>query len=261
MSRGLRLLRFQLRDLLRGRWLIAYAILFALAAEGLLRLGGGDARALLGLGNLVLFVVPLVGLVFGTAHLHDAREFNELLLSQPVSRRQLFVGLYGGLAIGLSLAFVAGTIAPFALRWSGLDLRTLAALLGAGVMMTLVFVALAFLIALATRDKARGLAAAIGLWFLMTVAYDGVVLAVANAFAAYPLERPMIGLMVLNPVDLARVLVLMQLDVAALMGYTGAVFERFFGSTLGLAVICAALGAWVLLPVWLGLHAFRRRDF
>jgi Cu-processing system permease protein len=262
VSRGLRLLRFQLRDLVRGRWLIAYAVLFAMVAEGLLRLGGGDARALLGLGNLVLFVVPLTSLVFGTSHLHDAREFNELLLSQPVNRRQLFVGLYGGLATGLSLAFLAGSAVPFALRARvGVDLVTVGVILGAGVMLTLVFVALAFLIALATRDKARGLAAAIGLWLVMTVAYDGVVLAVANAFASYPLERPMIGLMLLNPVDLARVLVLMQLDIAALMGYTGAVFERFFGSAIGLGVIGASLAAWVAWPLWLGLRAFRLRDF
>jgi Cu-processing system permease protein len=257
-----RLLRFQLRDLLRGRWLIGYALLFALVGEGLLRFGGGDARALLSLGNLVLFVVPLASLVFGTAHLHDAREFNELLLSQPVSRRQLFAALYGGLAGGLSLAFVAGAATPFAVRgFGGVDAGTLAALLGAGVALTLVFVAVAVLLALASRDKARGLAMAIGVWLLATVVYDGVVLAVATAFAAYPLERPMIGLMLLNPVDLARILLLMQLDIAALMGYTGAVFERFFGSGLGRVIIAAALAAWVAGPAWLGLRAFRRQDF
>jgi Cu-processing system permease protein len=262
VSGAMKVLRFQLRDLLRGRWLIAYAVLFALAAEGLLRLGGGDARALLGIGNLVLFVVPLISLVFGTAHLYDLREFTELLLSQPVNRGQLFAGLYGGIAVGLSAAFLVGTSAPFLARGlDGVDPAALAALLGAGVMLTLVFEALAFLIALATRDKARGLAVAIAVWLALTVLYDGAVLAVAGTFAAYPLERPMIGLMLLNPVDLARVLVLMQLDIAALMGYTGAVFERFFGSDLGLAVILATMAAWVAGPVWLGVRAFRRQDF
>jgi Cu-processing system permease protein len=71
----------------------------------------------------------------------------------------------------------------------------------------------------------------------------------------------MIALMLLNPVDLARVLLLMQLDVAALMGYTGAVFQRFFGSDIGTAVVMTALATWVAAPVLLGLRAFNRRDF
>jgi Cu-processing system permease protein len=53
----------------------------------------------------------------------------------------------------------------------------------------------------------------------------------------------------------------MQLDVAALMGYTGAVFQRFFGSGIGTAVVMTALATWVAAPVLLGLRAFNRRDF
>jgi len=257
-----RLLLFQARDLLRGRWVIAYALFFLLAGLGLMRLGGGDARAVLSLSNLVLFVVPLVSLVFGTTSIFDAREFNELLLSQPVNRRELFAGLYGGLALGLSLAFVVGAGAPFVLNLSGgVPAPTLIALLGTGVLLTLVFVGVAFLIALASREKARALAAAVGVWLFATVIYDGIVLIVANAFAAFPLERPMIALMLLNPIDLARVLLLMHLDVAALMGYTGAVFQRFFGSAAGVTVLVGALALWIAAPVLLGARAFRRRDF
>ena len=258
----LRIASCQLRDLLRGRWLIIYTLLFLLATEGLLRLGGGDARALLSLSSLVLFMVPLVSLIFGTTSLHDAREFNEMILAQPVTRVQVFTGLYGGLASGLSLASVIGIGGPFLVHGLGTArLSTLFALLFSSVMLTVVFVAIAFLIALECREKARGLAMAIAVWSLATIVYDGLVLIASNMYAAFPLERPMIALMLLNPVDLARVLMLMQLDVAALMGYTGAVFLRFFGSGIGTAVVCAALAAWVALPVLLGLRAFHRRDF
>ena len=49
----------------------------------------------------------------------------------------------------------------------------------------------------------------------------------------YPMEKPMIGLSALNPIDLSRILILLQLDVSAMMGYTGAVFEDFFGTYPG----------------------------
>jgi Cu-processing system permease protein len=262
MSLMLRLLRFRLGDLVRTRWLPGYALFFVIAGEGLFRLGGGDARALLSLANLVLFVVPLVCLIFGTSYLYDARDFNELLLAQPLTRAQLYAGLYGGLALGLSAAFVAGIAVPFALH--GLHATawgTLLALIVAGLLLTFAFVAIAFLVALACREKARGLTAAIAVWLLLTIVYDGVVLLAANAFVAFPLERPMIAFMLLNPVDLARVLLLMRLDVAALMGYTGAIFERFFGSGLGAAAALSALLLWTIGPALLGLRAFRRQDF
>jgi len=44
----------------------------------------------------------------------------------------------------------------------------------------------------------------------------------------HPLEGPLIAGMLINPVDLGRVLLLLQFDLGALAGYTGALFERFF---------------------------------
>src|SRR5918993_5393777 len=90
---------YQMRDVMRSRWLIAYAMFFLLATDALLRFGGADVKALLSLSNVVLLVIPLVALVFGTMHVYNAREFTELLLAQPVGRRELFGGLYLGLAI------------------------------------------------------------------------------------------------------------------------------------------------------------------
>ena len=58
-----------------------------------------------------------------------------------------------------------------------------------------------------------------------------------------------------------RILLLLQLDTAALMGYTGAVFERFFGSAVGIAIAGSALVLWTLIPVGLGLRRFRTKDF
>ena len=86
-------------------------------------------------------------------------------------------------------------------------------------------------------------------------------LLLANAFADYPLEQPMIALMLLNPVDLARVLLLLTFDISALMGYTGAVFEQFFGSLLGVGISTAALTLWVGVPLWLGWRFFKKKDF
>jgi len=138
---------------------------------------------------------------------------------------------------------------------------TLLVLALCGTLLTFVFTGLAVWIATRFEDRLKGFGAAILLWLAFAIVYDGVVLVIAGAFADYPLERAMITLMMLNPVDLARVLMLLRLDVAALMGYTGAAFERFFGSGAGAALALTALLAWWAAPVALGLRAFRRKDF
>ena len=254
--------KHELSNVARSRWLLAYALFFALTTDALLRFTDGG-HALLSLVGVVLFVVPLVGLVFGTTYLYDAREFTELLLAQPVGRTPLFVGLYAGLALPLSAALVLGVGLPFA--WHGVadrdSLVTLFVLGGAGVALTLAFVALAFLIALRSDDKVRGLGLAIGLWLALSLLYDGVVLLGVAMFADWPIERPLLGLMLANPIDLARVLLLLRFDAGAVQGYTGAVFARFFGSGGGALVAAAALLLWAAIPAALGLRAFRRRDF
>ena len=53
----------------------------------------------------------------------------------------------------------------------------------------------------------------------------------------------------------------LEFDISALMGYTGAVFNRFFGSGLGIITAGATLAVWLAVPTWIGLRIFDRKDF
>lgn len=259
-----KIMKYELRDVARSRWLFAYTAFFLLVTDALLRFSDGGGKALLSLMNVVLIIIPLVTVVFATMYLYNAREFTEVLLAQPVGRRQLFAGLYLGLTLPLSAGFAAGVTLPFVYQ-GGLGDPALRATLGAlvvtGVALTAVFTALAYLIATRTDDRVKGLGIAIAGWLAASVLYDGLVLFLALRFADYPVERPLLGLMLANPVDLARIVLLLQFDVSALMGYTGAVFKHFFGSAGGIAIAATALLLWIALPVVGGLRAFERKDF
>ena len=263
MNTTTKIVRYELRDVLRSRALIVYALFFFGLTDVLLRFGGDGARAALSLMNVVLLLIPLVAIVFGTIYLYNAREFTELLLAQPVHRRQLFAGQYLGLALPLSAAFVAGLGSALALHaGDGVDhLATLVVVAASGILLTLIFTAFATLIVARVDDKVKGIGIAIGLWLAGTVLYDGLVMLGLMVFADYPLERPALAAMIANPIDLARVLILMRLDVSALMGYTGAVFEKFFGSAGGTALASLALVLWTGVPLLLGARRFQRKDF
>lgn len=258
-----KILKYELSDVLRSKWALAYALFFLVVTDALFRFGGGGTQVVLSLLNIVLILIPLVSLVLGTSYLYNARAFTEMMLAQPVRRGDLFAGLYGSLLLPLAAGFVLGVGLPFV--WHGAAvaeyLPTLGRLLLAGVLLTAAFLALAFLIAVRFEDRVKGLGAALLLWLFLAVVYDGLVLLIAYTFSAYPLEQPMIILGVLNPVSLARVLLLLTLDVAALLGYTGAVFERFFGTGLGTALSLGALLAWWLVPLGFAHRHFLRKDF
>ena len=74
------------------------------------------------------------------------------------------------------------------------------------------------------------------------------------------MKKPPIGLVALNPIDLARTIVLLQMDVSALMGLTGAVMQEFLGSTLGICYAVGVLLLWIIAPLWIAVRIFRKKD-
>lgn len=256
------LLARQFGDLLRTRAVAGYGVFVALATWGLLQFGGGAERALPSLATLVVLVVPLVSVLITTTYLYHSGDFIELILSHPVGRRPLFLSLYLGLVVTLVGAFLVGVLAPFlAVGIPAATGRGLMILLIAGAFLTAIFVSLGFFVAFKVADPARGNGVALLVWLTLAVLYDGGVLYAAYRWAAYPLETPMLLLMALNPVDVARVLVIMGLDASAMMGYTGAVFQDFFGGGWGMVVAIACLVLWVVVPGLGALRVFVRKDF
>lgn len=253
----IRIVKYVLQDIVRSRIVMAYAAALAAASFGLFHLGGDMSKGLVGLLSLVLLVVPLMSLVFGTIHFYNSYEFIELLAAQPVPRRTILLGEFLGVAGALCLALLAGTGIPVALYAATATGFTL---LAVGMVLTVVFAGIAFLGAVATRDKTRGIGVALLAWFYFALLHGGVMLFVMFAFEDYPLEKATIAMISLNPIDLGRLVVLLQMDVSALMGYTGAMMKDFLGTATGAAYSGGVLLLWMLWPMALALRVFRRKD-
>lgn len=252
-----RQVKYVLADILRGRIVIGYTLFLFLASFGVFNLAGDQPKGLVGLLSLALIVVPLVSMVFSVAHYYNSREFIELLAAQPVPRSSILLAQLIGVAVALSLAVLLGMGVPvllYAAGWTGLTLLLVA------VMLTVVCLLLAFLAAILARDKARGLGAALLLWFYFALLHDGATLYALFLLEDYPLEGVSIALLSLNPIDIGRVLVLLQMDVSALMGYTGALLRERLGTGPGLVFSAGILTAWVAGPLALVLRSFRRKD-
>ena len=207
--------------------------------------------------NIVLMVIPLISIVFTTIHFYNSYEFIELMLAQPVDRKVIFLGEYLAVSASLCIAFLAGCGIPVLIHGASMSALTL---LFCGVVLTMAFVSLAFLAAVLTRDKAKAIGIALLFWFYFSLIYDGFLLWFVYAFNDYPLEKITLSLIALNPVDLARVIMLLQLDISALMGYTGAFYKDFFGSNPGIILSSAMLCLWIAIPFAIALRIFNKKD-
>jgi Cu-processing system permease protein len=252
-----RIIKFIVLDILKNKIVLVYTIILAVLSWSVFSLEDNSTKGILTLLNVVLLIVPLVSVIFSTIYLYNSSEFIELLLSQPIGRSKIWWSLFFGLGLSLLLSFFIGAGIPI-LVYAPSDVGVMMLLVG--IFISTVFVSIAFLSSILTRDKAKGIGISIMLWLFFALLFDGLVLFLLFQLADYPIEKMMIGITMLNPIDLARILILLHLDAAAMMGYTGAIFKDFFGTTLGIIIAFLVLFLWIAIPFWISLIKFKRKD-
>ena len=252
-----RIIKYVFYDILRTRFIVLYTCLLFISTFAMFQIDSDPSKVVMSLLSIVLMVIPLISIVFTTIHFYNSYEFIELMLAQPVNRKVIFVGEYLAVVSSLCIAFLIGCGIPIFLHGANAAALTL---LFCGVVLTMVFVSLAFLASVLTRDKAKAIGVALLFWFYFSLIYDGFLLWFVYTFSDYPLEKITLSLIALNPVDLARVIMLLQLDISALMGYTGAFYKDFFGSSLGILLSTIVLCLWIVIPFSISLRIFSKKD-
>jgi Cu-processing system permease protein len=251
------IVKYVLLDLLRNKTVIVYtAILMALSVS-VLGMDNNSSKGVLSLLNITLLFVPIISILFSTIYFFNSVEFIELLLAQPIKRRTMLMAEYAGVSFALSIAYLIGVGLPVSILCSGAISITL---IISGLFLTLIFSSLSLLIFVLFKDKTKGIGAAIIIALFFTLLFDGLLLAFIYSFGDYPIDKPLLGLISLNPVDLARILVLLQLDVAVMMGYSGALFKKFLGSATGSVYTVACMFFWIAVPLLFTLKIFKRKD-
>lgn len=265
--------REEYRRALETRWLFGFTALFALLVLGLSYFGlaqsrevgfQGFARVTLSLMNLVLLMVPLTGLMLGVTSLAGAGEGLALLLAQPVSRGEVLAGKFAGLAAALAFAqllgFGVGGVVV-ALNGGAAEVPGFLVLTGLSLLLGWITLSAAIAIASIWPDRLRAMTAALLLWLLMVIAYDLAVLGATALLSGLPLQTVLFPALLLNPVDLVRVLTTLAVGSGALFGPTSAVLMKMFGSAAGIALGLAVLAIEGTVPALIAARVFRKRDW
>ena len=263
---------FELRGAARSRWVLIGAGVFAMAAVAATVAGlrsfaslglAGAGAATDGLIQVALLLPPLIGLLLGAGSLARDRERGLLAMfaSQPVSRTVLGIAAFLGclvavwavVAFGLGAgALLVSTVATLA------DLSALAMVVGVALALSAAAVAIGVAIAALASTHQQATAAAAAMWLLLALGLDLLLAGVAPGLRLGP--AGLLAAVLVNPIEAARVLVLLLLEGAGALGPFGAYLTDRFGRTGAIALLTGSLLHWILAPLGLAILATSRRD-
>ena len=257
----------------RNRWVVSFAALFAalglaIAYFGMITSGYTGfqdfVRTSASLINLSGFLLPLFALLLGVFSFLTHREYLEILATQKLSRRKILLGKYLGLLISVlaaaALGFgLPGAIISASIGFEGAGTYLLVVLISC--LLAAVFTGLSVLIALLTGRRPVALGIAIAVWIFFELVYGLLMLATTLYLPPNVAKNVLLVGLGGNPVDVVRVLCLLQVGGPPLFGPAGATLIKLTGSaTIATAIGLAILAAWIVIPLVIAVWVFKRQD-
>jgi hypothetical protein len=242
------------RAVLRNPW--SWAPLAVLPLIALVFAARGSAAGLVSVFSLALLALPPLWVSIAVPLLAEREEW-AFWAAFPGKAARLYRAGAMGLAFGLVWPALGGAGAA---AWL-LGARPLAAglLAGSVVLVTVYWVAAAALASALVQEPPRALGLALAFWAALVLLYEPMVVALAVAFADWPLDLPLLAAIFANPMELARVSLLKALEVPVLVGPVGYLLDRLLGGW-GYAGLLLTFGAWIGLFFALAGWVFARRD-
>jgi Cu-processing system permease protein len=258
----LTLARKEIRDSLRNRWFVLYTIAFAALALALSFLSqagtglegyAGFGRTAASLINLVILIVPLMALTAGAASLAGERERGTLayLLAQPITRLEILLGKYLGLAAAMTAALALGfglSATIMAVRGGGTGGSSgFLLLVGISLVLALAMLSVGFLVSAIVRKAGVAMGAAIFLW--LTLVFLGDLGLMGSALVMKLPVGDLFHLSLLNPLQVFKMTALGSINASLdVLGPAGIYAMQTYGSTLNV-IFAAVLAAWVIVPL------------
>jgi Cu-processing system permease protein len=258
----------ELRDRLRNRWVLAVALVFTVFAFVIAYFGGAQQGAvglrsieftIASLVSLVIYLIPLIALLLGFDAIVGERERGslDLLLALPITRFEVLLGKYLGLAAALALSTLAGFGLVALLLAAQIGTAGMAAYAGfmfSSVLLGLAFLSMAVMLSVLATDRARASGLAIALWFFFVLVFDLLLLGALVASGGEAGGEWFPYLLLLNPADVFRIINVFSLDdVRSLYGLTSIVPAALAKPWLMALVM---LG-WIAAPLGIATWRFR----
>lgn len=261
----------EIRDARSNRWFLFFAAIFAVLSltVSLLGLSGsggmgitGFGRTSAGLVNLVLLIVPLMGLVMGAMSIVSERDQKTLqtLLAQPLNRAEVLTGKLIGMALALSAAILFGFgLSGLAMAITGAtaQLEVYGWLVGFTLLLGLACLSLGFCLSVLASCSAAAIGAAIFLW--LTLLFISDLGMMGTAVSLKLTAQQLLYLVLTNPAQIFKMAVIQMIQGnLEILGGAGLYATEQFGGRLIYILVGLLLG-WIVLPFMFALGWFTKR--
>jgi Cu-processing system permease protein len=257
----------------RNRWVVSFAGLFAgltllIAYFGMVTSGYAAfqdfIRTSASIINLGGFLIPMFALLLGVFSFLTNPEYLELMVSQPVSRSRILMGKYFGLVLTVLGASVLGFGLPgvvIALIIGVQGALKYLLVIGYCFLLAIVFTGLSVLISLLAGRRQIALGVALGIWIFYELLYGVLMLGTTLYLSPSVLKIVLpVGLLG-NPIDIARVLSLLQVGGPQLFGPAGATLVKMTGSGAWATIFgLTGMAIWIVAPIGLAVAIFRKQS-
>jgi len=261
----------EIRDSLKNRWFILYTIAFGLLATALSYLSmmgtgadgfAGFGRTAAGLINLVLLIIPLMAMTAGAGAIAAERERGTLsyLLAQPVTRFEVLLGKYIGLALAMVAALALGfgvSAAVIAVESGGTNAVTFLSLVGYALLLALAMLSVGFLLSAVAQKTSVATGAAIFLWLVFVFLGDLGLMGSAVVFRLQVYE--LFQLALINPLQVFKMASLDSMNASLdVLGPAGLYATQHYGDALAWMFL-GVLGLWIVVPLAISYGIFAKR--
>jgi Cu-processing system permease protein len=265
--------RQELKVAIRNKWTAIFAFIFgtlvlAISYFGTVTAGEigfqGFNRTTASLLSLVLYLIPLVSLMMGTQSFLSSPSDDELLFAQPVARGEVLMGK----VLGLFAAMVTATFVGFgagglviATQTDAEDFLGYPVFVLLSLMLTLVFLCVSVMVAIACGRRSKAYGTALLVWFFFVILYDLLVLGGSLMFGERTANYFIFASLFGNPVDMVRVAGLLSLKGGEVFGPAGAALLKFLGGqSQGIGALIFSLVLWAAVPFLISLRLIRSQD-
>lgn len=231
---------------LHNRFVQVFALVMWGSSTAVAVFTGNDASVPFAVLLLWLYIIPLFALLIGVHTVHEERDEQPFLLSQPVPRDTFVIGKLAML-VALITAVLAGALVPVAIVAPGGGWPLI---FGLGLALTLIGVSVGLALGHYARSSVRGLMGALLLWFVGLVLYDFATLALVEV--PFIQDRPAlwIGVLLLNPFDAVRLAGLMGLEAVPFTVPGAQQWAEPLLNQLGLWVAALTVGWTAAATTW-----------
>lgn len=252
------LFKYELMALLFSRWFWVYLGVFNLGLFALRYFSNSAEQLFVSIFNVILYYHFTALLLFSTLAWQNNTKFTFLIMTQPVSRAQVFFSRFAAFNLGVIATTAISVVGQMVLYF---DKQELFRLLMAQASLQIIFTGLGFFLAIKIQDHLKSMAMAMACILTFGLILDGLNIWIIINYNKYPLEHVVLLLSALNPLTLVKFQTLALEHSSLWIGYAGLVLQRVWSSGFIQAVSAAALLFWITLPTVFAWRTFARKDF